>query len=242
MKSLKREVFRHYDEKEAATWKLLFQNLQENRREMAVPMFAEGIRALGLCADRMPSLDDVNARLKERTGWCGVPVEGLEPGDSFYPALARKEYPIGNFIRDAKDVNYTPAPDIFHDLYGHLPFFVDRAYADFCTEYGKLVSRYMESAGRLEMFERFFWFTIEFALMETPRGRRIFGAGILSSINESLCSLSDEPDVRAFDIETICNQSFRSDEIQPRLFVLESTEQLYRSLPDLERYVTRATG
>jgi len=240
MKELKRQVYRHYSTQEQATWRHLFTNLEENRRSMAVPMFAEGLEALGLHPGSIPDLADVNARLKRKTGWTGVPVEGLEAGDSFYPALARREYPIGNFIRDANDVNYTPAPDIFHDLYGHMPFFMNGAYADFCQEYGRMVVRHMHHPERLQRFERFFWFTIEFALTETPRGRRIFGAGILSSKGESEYSLSDAPEVVAFDVKQICDQPYEIDKFQHRIFLLDCPEQLYDSLSEVEEYVIAA--
>ncbi len=240
-KALKRQVYRRYSTQEVATWRFLFTNLEENRRSMAVPLFAEGVEALGLSPGQIPDLADVNARLLKKTGWTGIPVEGLEAGDSFYPALARREYPIGNFIRDANDVNYTPAPDIFHDLYGHLPFFMNGPYADFCAEYGKMAVRHMHDPRRLERFERFFWFTIEFALTETNAGRRIFGAGILSSHAESTYSLSDQPEVLAFDVKRICDQTYKIDSFQNRIFVLQDPTQLYDSLPELERYVVAAS-
>lgn len=239
MIDMKRQEFRQFGPIEQQTWRTLFNNLIENRRSQAHPIFQEGIEFLGLKPDSIPDLNLLNKKLKTKTGWTGVPVEGLEEGDSFYPALSRREYPIGNFIRDAKDINYTPAPDIFHDLYGHLPFFVNEAYASFCADYGNLVRRHMSDPQKKRMLERFFWFTIEFAIIETPQGNRIFGAGIVSSKGECEFALSDRPKVLDFDIPTICEREFKIDEFQGTLFKLKSPEQLYGSLQTLESYVLK---
>jgi phenylalanine-4-hydroxylase len=225
---------------EHETWRVLFGNLAENRGTMAHPIFAEGLEKLGISGDRIPDLDEVNRRLFRLTGWRGVPVAGLESGHSFYPALAERKFPIGNFIRAGDSLGYTPAPDIFHDLYGHIPFYANREYADFCQSYGSMASRYLGNPLALVKIERFFWFTVEFGLSETERGRRILGAGILSSRDESIYALSDKPEILPFDVERICNQAYRIDQIQPRLFVLKDPDQLYGSLQDVEKVVRRS--
>lgn len=234
---MKLQSYKKFTPEEENTWKILFNNLDYNRKNMASSEFARGIQYLQMTADKIPDLGIINDLLKKKTGWIGIPVEGLEDGQSFFQALANKEFPIGNFIRDAKDVNYTPAPDIFHDLYGHIPFYADEEYAKFNKAYGDMALKYMHDPKKLRMLERFFWFTCEFALVETPKGRRIFGAGILSSDGESKYSLSDEPAVRPFSVPVICEQEFKIDEFQKVLFVLKSKEQLYNCLPELEEYI-----
>lgn len=235
--NLRAQVFKSFSSQEQDTWRVLFGSLVDNRKTMAHPIFAEGLGKLGIDGDRIPDLAEVNRRLRDLTGWQGVPVEGLEGGSSFYPALAERKFPIGNFVRDRDSLGYTPAPDIFHDLYGHIPFYADRAYGDFCQRYGVMATKYLDNPAALLKIERFFWFTVEFALCETPSGRRIFGAGILSSRDESIYSLSAEPEVLSFDVERICNQDYRIDRIQPRLFVLKSPEDLYTSLSQVEAVV-----
>jgi phenylalanine-4-hydroxylase len=230
--------YKSFTAEEQSTWKTLFCNLVENRKSMAVPEFASGLDYLEMSAEKIPDLSRVNELLKKKTGWVGVPVEGLEDGKSFFKGLAEKKFPIGNFIRDAKDVNYTPAPDIFHDLYGHIPFYVDKEYADYCQAFGAMACKYADDPKKLVMLERFFWFTIEFALLETPAGRRIFGAGILSSDGESKYSLSADPEVVPFSVATICEQDYRIDVFQKKLFVLKSREQLYCSISEVEKYIS----
>jgi phenylalanine-4-hydroxylase len=221
---------RSFSPEEHHTWRRLFERQAALRGEQVVPQFSAGLDALGIGADRIPELADVNARLRERSGFSGVPVSGLEGPADFFPMLARREFPIGNFIRDAKDLQYTPAPDVFHDLYGHLPFLADPAYADFCQRFGAAASRELERPERLRQFERLFWFTIEFALIRTSRGLRVFGAGIASSQAECRYALSGEPEVADFDLEAIRRREFKIDEMQSLLFAIESERQLYGCL------------
>ena len=200
-------------------------------------MFMDGLKKLGMDASDIPDLDAINARLQPMTGWRGVFVEGLEDGASFYQLLRDRQFPIGQFVRDKGDLNYTPAPDVVHDLYGHIPFFANPDYAEYCARFGEAACRYLNDRDRFRQFERFFWFTVEFSLVETPAGRRIFGAGIASSIGECEYALSDQPQVEAFDIDRIRLQEFRIDEMQKKLFLLKSPEQLFGSLQELEQRV-----
>lgn len=230
---------RSFTAEENATWAGVMRTQRPRRVEQLVPMFAKGLALLEMDGDTVPALEDVNAKLTALTGWQGVYVKGLEDGRGFYTLLSEKKFPIGNFVRDQKDLNYTPEPDIIHDLYGHIPFFTDAAYADYCHRYGEFACRYLDDPERLRRLERYFWFTIEFGLVETPVGRRIFGAGIASSIGECVYALSNEPEVVPFDVETICAQEFRIDQMQKRLFVMPSIDTLYASFPKLKAVVER---
>ena len=209
---------------------MLFDRQTPLREQQMHPIFISGLEALGMTAEKIPSLDVINEKLMSMTGWQGVAVEGLEEGIDFFEMLADKKFPIGNFIREQKDLSYTPAPDIFHDLYGHIPFYTDVRYADFCYRYGQKVLQNANNPTVLREYERFFWFTAEFALIQTAKGRRIFGAGIASSFGECAYALSDKPMVKPFSIAEIRNQEFRIDIIQEKLFELHSEEQLYNSL------------
>lgn len=220
-----------------STWQTILSRHEKVRRDLVVDEFDEGVKVLGLTPDRLPNLAEINKVLLKLTGFRGVFVEGLEEGKSFYKMLSERIFPVGNFIRDQRDLNYTPAPDIVHDLYGHLPFFVDQRYADFCQKFGELTCEFADQPEKLRQFERFFWFTIEFGLIKTAKGVRVFGAGIASSIAECQYALSGEPEVLPFDIDVIRRQEFRIDQMQKRLFLLENVEQLYASLPELYRRV-----
>jgi len=234
MADMHRQSFKEFTPEEHQTWSRLFNTLDRNRKEQAVPMFATGMEALGITGERIPDVNQVNELLVEMTGWRGVPVEGLEGGDSFFPALAHQEYPIGNFIRNSDDLSYTPEPDVFHDLYGHIPFFVDQTYADFNQLFGEVVSKHLGNSKHIELFERLYWFTIEFGLLKTSEGTRIFGAGLLSSSSESDFSLSDKPFVRPFNLKDIASQEYRIDIFQEKLFLIDKLEDLYECLASFE--------
>lgn len=231
---LNTQEFHHFNEIENQTWSLLFNRLDQCRHKMAFHLFEQGLQELGMTHEKIPDVNDINKRLQSKTGWKVVPVKGLEEGPSFYTALSKKEFPIGNFIRNQKDLGYTPEPDIFHDLYGHVPFLCDKNYANFSYKYGLLTAKYIHNEEKLKKLERFYWFTLEFGLIKTSLGKKIFGGGILSSYDESYYSLSGKPEILPFDIEKIINQDFRIDQIQPRLFILEDSHQLYDCLPSLE--------
>ncbi len=228
---------RTFSVEEHSVWATILKTHRVLRSEQLVPSFEKGLRTLHIEDERIPDLKQVNRRLAEVTGWRGVYVKGLESAETFFPLLKRRLFPIGNFVRDRADLSYTPAPDVVHDLYGHLPLLTDGRYADFCQRFGALACAYLTEEKAFRALERFFWFTIEFGLVDTPKGRRILGAGIASSIDECAYALSSTPKVLPFDIDLICDQPYRVDQVQPTLFVLESPLQLYNSLGKLEQRV-----
>lgn len=223
-----------FTDRDHETWRLLYRAQDTLRGEQLIPEFASGLKALGILGDKIPDLEAVNARLQGLTGWKGVSVAGFEGPEHFYKMLANREFPVGHFIRDQKDLSYTPEPDVFHDLYGHLPFYVMPEYGTFCEDFGTRGLKYLSSPEITEAFQRLFWFTAEFGLVKTPKGLRIFGAGIASSNKECAYALSGKPRLLPFDVETIRNTPFRIDLIQETLFVLDSAEQLYGCLDAFE--------
>ncbi|MEZ4870682.1 MAG: hypothetical protein R2827_00260 [Bdellovibrionales bacterium] len=233
------QELRAFSEGDIETWSTILKNHTQTRENQVFYIFAEGVAALDLRPDEIPSIEKVNQKLSTMTGWQGVLVDGLEDGQNFYKMLANKKFPIGNFIRDKKDLTYTPEPDIVHDLYGHMPFFVNSKYANFCERFGREAMEFIDRPEMLRQFERFFWFTIEFGLIKTREGNRVFGAGIASSTGECEYALSAVPEVLPFDIDRIRKQEFRIDQMQNRLFILENEDQLYESLEELVRRVNQ---
>jgi phenylalanine-4-hydroxylase len=232
---MKAPVFTAADDR---TWSQLFAGQERARGTQVHSRFAEGLAHLEVPADRVPDLEAVNRRLRKLTGFSGVWVEGHEAADSFFPMLARREFPIGAFIRDPKDLGYTPAPDVFHDLYGHLPFLAYRPYADFCQAVGEAAAPYASKPEVIKEFETYFWFSVEFSMIETPVGIRIYGAGLASSTAEcdfAMGLTEVKPAVLPFDVEKIRRQPYRIDVFQEILFLLESEAQLFESLHQLKR-------
>jgi phenylalanine-4-hydroxylase len=221
---------REFTKEEKSSWFTILSNHKKTRENQIYELFHNGVKTLGISETEIPDLNKINQKLKSLTGFEGVFVDGLEDGTSFYRMLANKQFPVGNFIRDKKDLSYTPAPDIVHDLYGHLPFFADKNYADFCYRFGVEACKFINNEKKLHQFERLFWFTIEFGLIKTTKGPRVFGAGIASSTGECEYALSGKPEILPFDLDKIRKQEFKIDEMQKRLFILDSPEQLYSCL------------
>ncbi len=222
-----------FTENEIKTWSTVLSLHLETREFQIVDLFHTGLDTLKITPDKIPQLSDINMILEKNSGFKGVYVDGLENGKSFYTMLAKKIFPIGNFIRKPEQLSYIPEPDMIHDLYGHIPFLVDKEYAAFCQKFGEVAFKFIDDDEKFHKFERFFWFTIEFGLIKTNNGPRIFGAGIASSIGECEFSLSSKPKVVDFDIDAIINQEFRIDQMQKKLFLLRDKYQLYDSIDEL---------
>lgn len=230
-----------FSDEDQLTWKEVLERHARTRDKQICDIFLNGVRVLNLSPEKIPELDEINQILKKCSGFEGILVEGLEEGPSFYKMLAQRKFPVGNFVRSRNDLSYTPAPDIIHDLYGHLPFYTSKSYADFCQSFGEAAITFTKHPDLLRQFERFFWFTAEFGLVKTQKGLRVFGAGIASSVGEIEYALSGKPEVLSFDIDRIRHQEFRIDQMQPLLFCLESPEQLYQSLPELCRRIRKCS-
>lgn len=175
--------FVNYSETENKTWQQLFDRqirLIENR---ACDEYLYGMEQLNLPSDRVPQLPDVNKVLRKTTGWEVEAVAAVIPFEEFFTLLANKKFPAATFIRTPQDIDYLQEPDIFHEIFGHCPLLTNPVFADFSEQYGKLGLK--ASKKERIYLARIFWFTVEFGLIETTKGLRIYGAGILSSKGES---------------------------------------------------------
>jgi len=225
---------RHFSPDETATWSAVLSTHAKTKVNQVIDIFHEGLNILGITSDTIPQVAEVNQTLKQVSGFEVVYVAGFEEGDSFYSLLSKRQFPIGNFLRDKSDLSYTPEPDMIHDLYGHIPFLANNDYADFCQQFGEWAISYLDNDKIFHQFERFFWYTIEFGLIKTDDGIRAFGAGIASSFGECDYALSSEPNVIDFDINQIINQEYKIDEMQKKFFILKDKSQLYNCLDELE--------
>lgn len=203
-------------------WDLLFARQQECLKGRAVRQFFEGLDLLKLSKPGIPDFAELNERLFARTGWTVVSVPGLVPDRVFFDHLANRRFPAGNFIRAATSLDYLEEPDVFHDVFGHVPILADPVAADFIQHLGALGLE-AHANGTLERLARLYWYTIEFGLTMEEGARRIYGAGILSSFGESVYALeSDVPHRSPFDIDRVLRTGYRTDAFQPRYFVIES--------------------
>ncbi len=181
---------------------------------------------LALSEGGIPDMEKLSDRLEPLTGWRVVPVADLVPDEVFFDHLANRRFPAGAFIRPEAEFDYLQEPDIFHDIFGHVPLLADPTFAAFMEAYGKGGQRAM-ALGQLPNLARLYWYTVEFGLLRSEEGLRIYGAGILSSPQESVFSLEDaSPNRVLLDLERVMRTKYIIDDFQQTYFVIESFEDL----------------
>jgi phenylalanine-4-hydroxylase len=232
-----------YSAEEHAIWRTLFHRQQEILRERACPEFLEGLTGLGVAADGIPDFRRLNTLLDAATGWTIVAVPGLVPDAVFFGHLANRRFPSTCFIRRADQLDYLEEPDIFHDVYGHVPMLMNPVFADYMQLYGQGALKALR-LGALGMLGRLYWFTVEFGLIRTPAGLRIYGSGIVSSKGESIhCLDSRSPNRVGFDLMRIMRTQYRIDSFQKTYFVIDGFDQLFEATrPDFTPYYAALKG
>ena len=218
--------WRAYTEVEHDTWDTLYARQMRILPGRASDAFLNGLNALDLNTGGIPDFALMNPKLKALTGWTVVCVPGLVPDEVFFDHLANRRFPSGQFIRKPDQLDYLQEPDIFHDVFGHVPMLTDPDFADYMEAYGKGGQR-AAGLGMLPQLARLYWYTVEFGLMESPQGLRIYGAGIVSSATESVFALEDHsPNRIGFELERVMRTLYRIDDFQQVYFVIPSIEAL----------------
>ncbi|MEL6792054.1 MAG: phenylalanine 4-monooxygenase [Pseudomonadota bacterium] len=215
-----------YSVSEHARWDALTRRMMAILPGRACRAFLDASEALKLSDGGIPDFEILSDRLEARTGWRVVGVPGLVPDEAFFDHLANRRFPAGCFIRDADEMDYIEEPDVFHDVFGHVPLLADPAYADFMAAYGEGGQRAM-ARGRLPNLARLYWYTIEFGLIRENDDLRLFGAGIMSSPTETVFALEDpSPNRIGFDLERVMRTNYRIDDFQQTYFAIDSFDAL----------------
>lgn len=223
-----------YTADEHAVWDFLYRRQVDILQDRADPAMLRGLETLNLNRGGIPNFSEINVELKARTGFEVVAVPGLVPDEVFFNHLANRRFPAGQFIRTRAQLDYLQEPDIFHDVFGHVPLLTDPVFADYMEAYGKGGLRAMQF-GRLKQLAALYWYTVEFGLIETPKGVRIYGAGISSSKDESIFALDDpSPNRIRFDLERVMRTRYRIDDFQQTYFVIRSYDDLFRATVDTD--------
>ena len=218
--------FEAYSETDHWTWTTLYDRQSRILPGRACDAFLNGLDALDLHGAGIPDFGRLNERLGALTGWRIVAVPQLVPDAVFFDHLANRRFPAANFIRRPDQLDYLQEPDVFHDVFGHVPLLTDPVFADYMQAYGEGGLRAL-GFGSLHNLARLYWYTVEFGLMESPDGLRIYGAGIVSSRTESIFALeSASPHRIAFDLERVMRTPYRIDDFQQIYFVVPSLESL----------------
>lgn len=214
---------------EDKTWSTLIARQNEAVKTRACKEFIEGLDRIGFSKTNVPQHTEINARLKNFTGWEVEVVPALIPAKEFFTLLANKKFPAASFIRTPEELDYIQEPDIFHEFYGHVPLLTFPDYANFMEDFGKLALS-ISPKDRRRLF-RVFWFTIEFGLLNSPEGIKAYGGGMLSSIHETVYSVESSVALRhTFDPLTALRTPYRIDIPQPLYYVLNKFDDLYKIL------------
>ncbi len=217
-----------YTREDHATWSALFRRQQQILAGRACREFLDNQRRFGMTPDAIPKFDELNRVLGKATGWTLVGVEGLLPELTFFDHLANRRFPVTWWIRRPDQIDYIAEPDLFHDLFGHVPLLLNPVFADYMQAYGAGgVKAHRLGPDALVHLTRLYWYTVEFGLIQQDDGLRIYGSGIVSSKGESIyCLESPAPNRIGFDLERIMRTRYRIDTYQKTYFVIDSYEQL----------------
>jgi phenylalanine-4-hydroxylase len=219
-----------YSDEEHGIWAQLYARQIKLIERYAAPQFLEGVRVLGASSTHIPRLEEANRVLADLTGWRIVAVPGLIPEQNFFDHLAHRRFPVTVWLRRQQDLDYLVEPDVFHDFFGHVPLLTIPAFARFMQAYGEAGAKALAIPGALRMLSRLYWYMVEFGLIHTAAGLRVYGAGILSSQGETVYSLeSAQPRRWRFNLLRVMRTDYRIDAFQQTYFVLESVEELFEA-------------
>jgi phenylalanine-4-hydroxylase len=222
-----------YTPDQHATWAELVSRRMPQIEQHAAKEYLDGFVSLGLPYDRLPKLSSISAKLEPRTGWETTAVSGFLPAPAFFAMLEARRFPTTTWLRGRDSLEYTPEPDIFHDVFGHVPMHAHPVFADFLAHYGQVCS-HIEDEAILERIGRVFWYTVEFGLIRQDGRVKVYGSGLISSNAECSNVLHQGCEVRPFVLGEILRTPVKVDEMHHRLFAIESFEQIYEAMHTLE--------
>jgi phenylalanine-4-hydroxylase len=227
-----------YTPEQHAVWAELVRRRMPQLNQHACEEYLDGFHQIGLREDTIPNLAEVNKRLGPRTGWNATPVSGFLPPDAFFEMLAARQFPTTTWLRSRDSLEYTPEPDIFHDVFGHVPMHAHPVFADFLQEYGRVCAG-LKDKDKLERMGRLFWFTVEFGVIRQNGTIKLYGSGLISSHGESNYVIESVktghgPEIRDFNLNQVLNQEFLVSEMQKVLYAVESFEQIYEAAQQAE--------
>ncbi|BCA60410.1 phenylalanine 4-monooxygenase [Sphingomonas sp. HMP6] len=218
----------HFTPEEHRVWDTLFERQAKLLPGRASNAYLRGLDVLKLSKPGIPDFEELSERLMQLTGWQVVAVHGLVPDDVFFDHMANRRFVAGNFIRRPDQLDYLQEPDVFHDVFGHVPMLADPVFADYLAAYGRGGQRAL-GLDALKYLGRLYWYTVEFGLIAEPEGLRIYGSGIVSSFAESRFALDDpSPNRIAFDLNRVMRTEYRIDDFQQNYFVIPSFDELLR--------------
>jgi phenylalanine-4-hydroxylase len=229
-----KQIYDNYTTEDQRVWKTLFERQMTILPDIASKAYLNGLQSVGFNAECIPNFEMLNERLKNLTGWSLHVVKSIIPEKEFFPLLQQKKFSATTWLRKMSELDYLEEPDMFHDLFGHVPLLSNQTFCDFFQGLSTIALNYLDNEKALKLLGRIYWFTVEFGLIHESDKLKIYGAGILSSHGETKYSLSGKPEYLAFSVSEILSTPYQNDRIQEKYFVIDSYEQLFNSLHEIE--------
>lgn len=228
-----RQDYEVYTDEQHRVWAELVGRMLPELEKHAARAYLDGFEIIGLQRDRLPNLAAISARLRPRTGWNSTPVSGFLPAPAFFEMLANRLFPTTTWLRSREALEYTPEPDIFHDVFGHVPMHAHTVFADFLERYGRVCAG-IQDAGVLEKLGRLFWYTVEFGLIREGDEIKVYGSGLISSHGECRNVMKGHCAVHDFSLDAVLNTPVKVDELHKLLFAVSSFDQIYEAMHEAE--------
>ncbi len=227
------QIYENYTREDYKVWKILFNKRLENLQGIVAEEFLVALNDLNFKAEKIPNFVEINNILKNRTGWSIKTVPNISPPEEFFSFLSMKKFTATCWLRSIDQIDYLEEPDMFHDVFAHVPLLSNKDYTNFFKEMGEIAMSVIEDPKKLEKLQRIYWFTIEFGLIKKNNDFKIYGAGIISSDEESKNALSKKSKKCEFDVKKVMNHSFRIDIVQDTYYYINSFDQLTSSIAEI---------
>jgi len=228
------QVYENYTAEDNLVWEVLYDRQIKNIDQFATSAYIEGLELIDFKRSRIPNFDRINRVLGELTGWELVAVEGIVDDQLFFELLADRKFPATTWLRRMSELDYLEEPDMFHDVFAHVPLLANQQFVDFLEQLAKIALRHIDNGWAIQLISRIYWYTVEFGLIEESGDLRIYGAGILSSAGETVYSVGQEPIHHQYDVERMFNTGYRKDHFQEEYFIIDSFQTLYESIEQIE--------
>lgn len=225
------QIYNNYTAEDFLVWKTLFNRQMEVLEKRVSSQYLTALDKVEFKDSKIPDFKEVDKILLGQTGWSIETVPNICPQKEFFEFLSQKKFTATCWLRTMQQLDYLEEPDMFHDVFGHIPLLSNEAYCEFFRGASNIALDFIDNPRAIELLSRLYWFTIEFGMIREKGELKIYGAGIISSHSEMLHSLDAHTRIKPFDVKTILHTPYRTDILQEEYFEIDSFEQLYDSLP-----------